>query len=74
MITIDDLRQEIANLEQQKAQAANLYQQAEGALALARAMLARLDGNILTEKEFAEAIAGPGAQSEVIPHASPSKS
>lgn len=57
-----DLRQEIENLETQRQQAANLFQQATGALALARAMLEKLEGVSLTVAEFAEMVGGKNAQ------------
>lgn len=42
-ITADALRQEIANLEQQRQRAADTVQQAIGAINMARAILAQLE-------------------------------
>lgn len=54
-ITIDELRQEIKNLAQQQQQALVTYHQATGALALAQAMLTRLElegnGKVETSEE-----------------------
>lgn len=62
-ITADDLKQEIANLEQQMREAANVYQQARGALMLAQAMLQRFgdDDDAIPLEAFAEAVGGNGA-------------
>jgi len=71
MITAADLREEIANLEAQQRQALEVFQQATGALSLARAMLARFEDNVLespaemTVNEFAEMVAGPGATATI---------
>lgn len=66
MITAEELRQEIANLEQQQQQALAVYQQATGALALARSMLGRFDDD-MTVNEFAEMIGGNGAVADIQP-------
>ena len=67
MITADDLRAEIENLKQQRQQAADVYQQATGALLLAESMLARFDGNDMTVNQFAEMIGGNGATADITP-------
>jgi len=68
VITVDGLRQEITNLEQQRQQAAETFQQATGALSLAHALLARLESDDgMPLQEFAESIGGNGATATIFP-------
>jgi len=68
MITAEDLREEIANLERQRNEYLVAYQQAVGALQLAHAMLARLDDSDLTVDQFAEMIGGAGSTATIVPN------
>ena len=66
MMTVDQLRQEIASLEQQRQRAYDTYQQAQGALALLRALLQSAEqANAMPLQRFAEAVGGVGATASV---------
>ena len=59
MITVESLRIEISNLEQQKQQAIVTIHQADGAIALAQAMIVEIEQDTeVTLEQFAEAIEG----------------